>query len=104
MIWQVWAVLVLGGSAWAYVALIQKRAAPFTSLAMTGHFAVAAYGGFAVETQFTTSAEPGAAILCGLLAVIGVVVFVAAVTGQYGDEDELTTPDAGELRRHMEDS
>lgn len=104
MIWQVWALLVLGGSGWAYVALIQKRAAPFASLAMTGHFAVAAYGAVAIETQFTTTGEPGAAILCGLFAVLGVVVFVAAVTGQYGDDDSMTTPDAGELEQYMEES
>lgn len=95
MIWQAWAILVLAGLGSAYLAFVEKRAPVYTSLASTGIFAVAAIGSLEIETQFTTSMELGIAILCALQSLLGTLVFIAALTGQYGEPDDEDTPTGG---------
>lgn len=95
MIWQAWTLLVLAGLGSAYLAFVAKRAPAYTSLATTGTFAVAAIGALELETQFTTSTEMGIAILAAMQSLLGVVVFIAALTGQYGEPDEEDTPTGG---------
>lgn len=95
MIWQAWAILVLAGLGSAYLAFVEKRAAVYTSLASAGIFFVAAFGSLEIETQFTTSMELGIAALCALQALVSVVVFIAAATGQYGEPDDEDTPTGG---------
>jgi len=92
MIWQVWSILVLAGLGSAYLAFVAKRAPVYTSLMTVGIMTVAALGSLQVETQFTTSAEYGVSILFGLNGVLAMIVFVAAITGQYGDPDPEDTP------------
>jgi len=100
MIWQAWAILVLVGSGAAYLAFVPKRAPIFTSLATVGAFAVAALGSLDLVVVGDGSApyhaaEQGIAILLGLTAVVGGIVFLAALTGQYGDPDQEDDPTAG---------
>lgn len=103
MIWQAWVTLVLIGTGWSYVAFVEKRASTWAGLATFGFYAVAAIGALDLQTQFATDGELeiGAAILCTVAAMAGLIVFVASVAGQYGTDDD-TSPGAGEVRRHME--
>lgn len=99
MIWQAWAILVLVGSGAAYLAFVPKKAPVFTSLATIGTFSVAAIGSLDLVDASSTSpyhaTETGAAILFGLGAVVASIVFLAALTGQYGDTDDEDDPTGG---------
>lgn len=99
MIWQVWALLVLVGSGSAYLAFVPKRAPVFTSLATIGTFSVAALGATNLRLYSHGTAyqhvEMSVAILCALTACTGAIVFLAAITGQYGETDEDDEPMSG---------
>jgi hypothetical protein len=95
MIWQAWAVLVLVGAGTSYLAFVAKRAAVYTSLTTFGVSAVTGFGALGLETKWTTSGEPGVAILLWTNAVVAAIVFVAAISGQYGDPDDEDTPTGG---------
>lgn len=100
MIWQVWAILVFIGVGSAYLAFVPKRSPVVTSLAAIGSFSVAALGARdltvvrdSVDPYSTT--EAGAAVLLALGAAISTVVLLAALTGQYGDQDPEESPTGG---------
>lgn len=99
MIWQVWALLVLVGSGSAYLAFVPKRAPVFTSLATIGTFSVASLGSQNIVTYSNGSRfahmEMSVSVLCALTAVAGSIVFLAAITGQYGETDEDDEPMSG---------
>jgi hypothetical protein len=105
VIWQVWVTIVLLGSGAAYTAFVPKRAATFSSLVAFGCFAVASFGALGIEvpksaTDAYVATETGAAVLCAMIALVAAIVFMAAVTGQYGSPDRDDIPDAGAVSRN----
>lgn len=103
MIWQAWVTVVLIGSGAAYIAFVRKKAAVATGLLTFACFAVAAFGALGLEVPQSASdayvsTETAVAILCGMVALGGAIVFAAAVTGQYGVPDEFGAPGAGVVR------
>lgn len=102
MLWPVWVVLVLVGTLWSYFAFVAKAAPIWSGLMTVGFWTVAGFGAFAIEMPdgaggTIVATETAAAILAFTVSAAGVLVTLAAATGQYGAPDLEDQPDAGRL-------